>query len=71
MLDGSCGVAECCGVTARIEIGRAAVRWSVFNTHGRAELPAGLEFIFDRAEYERAIVADVNLEPTTWTLRDR
>jgi hypothetical protein len=30
VLDGSCGIAECCGVAARIDIGDATVCWSDF-----------------------------------------
>ena len=66
VLDGSCGIAECCGVTARIEISDATVSWSDFKAHGRVELPPGLEFTFEKDEYVRAIAEVANLESTTW-----
>jgi hypothetical protein len=70
VLDGSCGIAECCGVVARIDIGETTVSWSDFAANGLPDLPSGLHFTFDRGEYERAIAEVASLEPTTWIIRN-
>jgi hypothetical protein len=70
VLDGDCGIAECCGVTAAIEIGESTVSWSRFAAAGFPDLPPGLAFTFDRVEYERAIADVADLEPTTWVIRE-
>jgi hypothetical protein len=67
VLDGDCGDAECCGVTARIDFNSSTVTWSDFQTHGWPPLPDGLRFTFNRSQYEREIERLLDVEPTPWT----
>ena len=53
VLDGSCGEAECCGVTARTFVSDALVTWFEF-AGADPEVVDGLIFVFDRAAYEQA-----------------
>lgn len=55
IVDGTCGVAGCCGVMARIASDGPVVVWSDFFARGRPPLPPGLRFEFDQAEYEASI----------------
>jgi hypothetical protein len=64
ILDGDCGIADCCGVPARIEIVDELVTWADFSARGSPPLPAGLRFTFDRAEYEGAIAGVGDLAAT-------
>ena len=57
VLDGTCGVAGCCGVFARITLTADTVRWSDFFTPGEPPLPTGLAFEFDRDAYEATLAA--------------
>ena len=57
VLDGTCGVAGCCGVFARITMNADTVHWSDFFTRSDPPLPAGLAFEFDRVAYEATINA--------------
>lgn len=57
LLDGDCGIPDCCGVTARIEVDTDQVRWHDLVARGEPGLPAGLSFTFDRAQYEEALAS--------------
>jgi hypothetical protein len=70
VLDGECGIADCCGVFARIDIGDEVVTWSDFFANGRPPLPDGLHFTFDRDQYEHAIAHVIDGEPTRFIVRD-
>jgi hypothetical protein len=49
------GLAGCGGATARIKIGPQTVEWGDFRTvPAAATVPLG-PFVFDRAQYERAL----------------
>jgi len=63
ILDGTCGIAGCCGVVARITIDREVVRWHDFYAHGSPPLPSHLDFTFERSEYEAAIEGASSLTP--------
>jgi hypothetical protein len=67
ILDGSCGIAECCGVMARIELTSSTVAWTDFVARGRGSIPLGLEFVFDRDHYETAIARVREVVPADWT----
>ncbi len=67
VLDGSCGIAECCGVMARIDVTASTITWSDFVVRGRGHVPSALQLTFDRAEYERALAQVLDIEPTAWT----
>jgi hypothetical protein len=70
ILDGSCEIAGCCGVFARITLTDDRVIWSDFRTRGRPPLPAGLHFEFDRSRYE-AVIANVASAPERrWSSTD-
>lgn len=64
ILDGSCGIADCCGVVARIDVGATTVRWHDIIACGGRRLRRDLEFTFDRARYEAALagLADTAIE---------
>lgn len=68
ILDGDCGVAECCGVTARIDSDGATITWSDFHGRGAPDLPDNLKFGFDRQQYEHAITQLSGVEPTPLVL---
>lgn len=53
---------------ARIELTASAVTWSDFEACAPnvSHLPDGLQFTFDRTQYESAIADVLNIEPTTW-----
>jgi hypothetical protein len=71
VLDGTCGVAGCCGVIAEITIGSDSVTWSNIYCHaGNVDIPADLEFTFDRASYEQAIRDVADTPPQTMSLDD-
>lgn len=53
IIDGDCGVVECCGVQADITFDEATVRWSGFKI-GTCE-PDAREYLFERGAYEAAI----------------
>lgn len=54
LLDGSCGIADCCGLMARIEVTADVVRWH--DLFSRAtDIPPGLELAFARPAYEAAL----------------
>jgi hypothetical protein len=57
VLDGTCGVAGCCGVFARITMGDDTVRWWDFFTRAEPCLPLDLAFEFKRVAYEATIYA--------------
>ena len=54
VLEGGCGIWECCGVRASIDIGETVVRW---NVHGLGT------FTFDRTEYEQVIASVLDQTP--------
>jgi len=59
LLDGDCGIADCCGVMAQISFEPERVRWHDFVSLGASSrVPPDLEFTFDRSQYEQAI-ADI------------
>ncbi len=66
VLDGSCGIPECCGVMARIKISDATVTWSEISGRGRSAIPNGLTFTFERKQYEREIAHILEVVPTPW-----
>lgn len=66
ILDGSCGVAGCCGVMAHITLARRFVVWSDFFARGHPPLPDGLHFEFDRTDYEAAIAELPAIEAVDW-----
>lgn len=61
VLDGSCGIAGCCGVIFRISLFADTVVWDQPYCHGEVDIPEDLRFEFDRAEYEAQLraLADV------------
>lgn len=60
VLDGGCSIAECCGVMARMTFEADTVRWHDFAARGRPPIPEGLDFTFDRSQYEAAVAALVS-----------
>jgi hypothetical protein len=66
LLDGSCGIAECCGIVAHIDLGPDHVRWHGLFARGGDPVPPGLSFTFDRAQYEAAIAGVGSIEPQPW-----
>jgi hypothetical protein len=66
ILNGSCKIAECCGVAARIDLFPTTVVWSDFFARGHPPIPAGLRFEFDRKDYEGAIGAIMGVPPIPW-----
>lgn len=68
ILDGTCGIAGCCGVFADITIGKEEVTWSDFFCRaGNVEIPDGLQFTFDRRAYERAIAGVLTVPAQSMT----
>lgn len=65
VLDGTCGVAGCCGVSARISVGDAEVTWSDFAVGPDSALDLG-PFVFDRAAYEAVLAGCAALAPVAW-----
>jgi hypothetical protein len=70
ILDGTCRIAECCGVFARITVTNETVRWSDFVARGEPPLPPGLDFEFERVAYEAAINGVRESPDHVWTLTD-
>ena len=70
ILDGSCGVAGCCGVFARITVTDDTVRWSDFFSRSDPPLPTGLDFEFEWVAYEATINAVSGSPERVWTIRD-
>jgi len=70
ILDGTCGVAGCCGVVARITVTDETVRWWDFFARGEPPLPPGLEFEFERIAYEATINAVTESPEHVWTVTD-
>jgi hypothetical protein len=69
-LDGTCGIAECCGVFARSAEADDAVRWSDVFARGHPPLSKGLGFEFDRAGYVATISAVTSSPERIWTVMD-
>ena len=67
VLDGSCGVAECCGLVADITVHAETVVWDNFYCHGSATIPSDLRYEFVRTEYEAALDEARELLPVDWT----
>lgn len=65
VLDGTCGVAGCCGVSARIDTGIDSVTWSDFSVGPNSALDLG-PFVFDRAAYEATLAGCGDLAPVRW-----
>jgi hypothetical protein len=61
VLDGSCGIAGCCGVVARISVLSDTVIWDQFHGHGRPDVPDELRFDFARNDYETQLANWPNL----------
>lgn len=63
LIDGECGVVDCCGVQADVTFDDTSVRWSHFKI-GTCE-PDDREYVFGRAAYEAAIkgIASLTLIP--------
>ena len=70
VLDGSCGVAACCGVLAHITMSADTVVWSDFFARGLPPLPPGLHFEFDRVAYEATIDAVATAPERVWIVTD-
>ena len=61
IIDGGCGVAECCGVLADISFDESTVTWSQIGIGLRASDLR--DYVFDRLEYETAIAGIASLQP--------
>ena len=70
ILDGSCEIAGCCGVFARITLTDDRVIWSDFRARGHPPLPVGLHFEFDRSQYEAAIASVASAPERRWSSTD-
>jgi hypothetical protein len=70
ILDGSCSIADCCGVVARISLTIDTVVWDDFYSHGAPDLPVGLAYEFDRGEYEAALRRFPTLQAIDWVQTD-
>ena len=57
VLDGSCGVAGCCGVVARISVGPEVVIWDQFYCHGGLDLTDAFRFEFAADQYRSQLAA--------------
>ena len=69
ILDGSCGVAGCCGLSATVTVGEAEVTWSGFFARVRPRIDQGISFTFSVGEYREAIASVAVVEPTIWAER--
>jgi hypothetical protein len=65
VIDGSCGVAGCCGVLADIVVSTNVVTWTGLFSRAVDTALETFAFLFDRGEYERAIanVRDLPARP--------
>jgi hypothetical protein len=66
VLDGSCGIAGCCGVVARISVLSDTVIWDEFHGHGGTDIPEQLQFEFDREGYEEQLRGLPHVPVTEW-----
>jgi hypothetical protein len=66
ILDGTCGVAGCCGVMATIEVGPDTVLWHDFYALGGPDLPSDLRFVFVRWKYEKVLASIVRAPRVAW-----
>jgi hypothetical protein len=57
VLEGSCGVAGCCGVVFRISVFSETVVWDQPYRHGAVDISTDLRFEFDAREYEAQLRA--------------
>lgn len=63
VLDGTCGIADCCGVAARIDLRDDVVVWHDFFARGHPPLPPGVRFTFARPAYEATLATIPELVP--------
>jgi hypothetical protein len=65
LLDGTCGVAGCCGVSAHVDLGDEVVTWSDFLVGPSGSVDLG-PFRFERVAYEATLAACGDLTPVPW-----
>ena len=65
VLDGACGVADCCGVMARISLLDSVVIWDRF-VQGQRSLSSELRFKFDGHQYQSALADFLKAVPDAW-----
>ena len=70
VLDGTCGMAECCGVVASIVLGSWTVVWEDFYSPGAPDVPDGLRFEFVRGLYEKQLAGLGSLDAVPWAFSD-
>jgi hypothetical protein len=69
ILDGGCGVAGCCGLSATVTVGDEVVTWVGFFARITPRIDERISFTFSLADYRDAIASISLVEPTAWVER--